>query len=157
MNPIHWITRYLPWLLVLSLFILLAGCGDDDEGSTSEPGTLDRLWSYPVIQGCGTCHEGGNTGPDLTSKSRFRNNLVDQTIDDFDWSSFTFRTSNCSGDLDLVAPHFPNRSVVLSSLSADYSFVCDDTALNAHIGVGVEPSPAVVNDLILWIEQGAQP
>src|SRR5690554_2998759 len=92
LNKLFSLSRILTVLLLLTLF---AGCSDD-EGSTGEPGTLDRLFSYPVIQGCQTCHYGGNTGPNL-SRAAFANSLIGKNSDSYKWDHFETISTACIG------------------------------------------------------------
>ena len=154
------IRRYtIPVLLAGS--ILLVGCGDSDEGSTAEPGTLDRLFTHAAIRGCGSCHDGNGNGPDLRTKESFRASLRGQFSSDFNWTggSILARTSTCSPPFRLVEPFDPDKSAVMAALSDSWQHACgaENSARNGHIGQGVNPSAAVIEDLRLWIENGANP
>lgn len=140
-------------LLVLLILAFFAGCSDDDDdkGSTAQPGSLEKLWSNPVIQGCGTCHGPNDQkdGPDLTTKANFYANLVGKSRDNYpNW--FTTATP-CTGTY--VVPFSVKDSSVLSVISTQNGTTC--SAYNYHTTQGGVITGAVLNDFILWIESGA--
>ena len=148
LNKLFSLSRILTVLLLLTLF---AGCSDD-EGSTGEPGTLDRLFSYPVIQGCGTCHgpQGlESAGPNLTTKASFHASLVGKSRGDY--TGWLTTGSACAGTY--VTPSSVKNSSVLSAISMQNGAICD--AYNYHTDHGGVSSGAALNDFILWIENGA--
>ena len=162
MNRNYSYLRRLLLLLVLAVFTLFIGCGDDKSGSTTEPGTVERLFTYPVFQGCGTCHYPGTTepfldgGPDLTTAASFRNSLVDKNRNS---ASFTWEltSDDCTDTLNpYVSPKSTKNSMLLGVISEDYEhYGCG--SLGVHIGTNANLSQAALEDLLLWIEKGALP
>ncbi|MBE0508652.1 MAG: hypothetical protein IBX50_18370, partial [Marinospirillum sp.] len=47
MNRNFLFVRRILLLLVLAVLMLFVGCSDDKSGSTTEPGTVERLFTYP--------------------------------------------------------------------------------------------------------------
>ena len=149
LNKLFSLSRILTVLLLLTLF---AGCSDDDDkGSTAQPGSLEKLWSNPTIQGCGTCHGPADQkdGPNLTTKASFHASLVGKSRSNYaGW--FTTGVA-CTGTY--VTPSSVKDSSVLSAISTQNGATCD--AYNYHTTQGSVISGAVLNDFILWIESGA--
>ncbi|GLR65177.1 hypothetical protein [Marinospirillum insulare] len=146
-------------LLVLMLLVLFAGCSDDDKGSTGEPGTLERLFSYKVIQGCARCHEpmGEPGGPNLT-KSQFRNSLVSQRSNNLTWNTGYIRTADCGDNYPLVKPSDPINSAVLMAVTQRYGSKTPNSctpALSHHEGANAVVTGDALEDFVLWIENGA--
>lgn len=146
-------------LLVLVLLALFSGCSDDDDkkGSTAkEPnaGTLAKLFTYPVIQGCSTCHYGSASGPDL-SQTNFTSNLVGKKRNDFNWDDFLTVTADCGTITTYVdAGGNANRSSVLNSISQTYNDGSCTSAIGIHEANNAVLSEAALEDFILWIENG---
>lgn len=150
--------RYGPLATLALIALLLAGCGDDKAGSSTSPGTLERLFSYPEITGCATCHDSSNTyGPDLSTATKFRENLVEKYSTDFNWTSNDILelTATCGEQFHLVSPTRPHQSAVLMTLSEDWQ----DSSCNSAVGTHLSYSDKkhVIDDLALWIENGAKP
>lgn len=140
-------------LLVLLVLVLFAGCSDD-EGSTGEPGTLDRLWSHSTIQGCVLCHEGGETGPNL-SKATFVRDLVGRSSREFNWDEIgrSVVANNCDS-YSLVDKGFPARSAVLFTISDTYGLKAPcDSAYQAHLTTLLTKNE--LKDFEDWIINGA--
>lgn len=147
LNKLFSLSRILTVLLLLTLF---AGCSDD-EGSTGEPGTLDRLFSYPVIQGCGTCHGPADQkdGPNLTTKASFHASLVGKNRTNYpNWDP---TAEKCAGKY--VVANSVNNSSLLSIVSNQNGATC--AAYTIHTVQGGLISGAALSDFILWIENGA--
>ncbi|HKM15678.1 MAG TPA: hypothetical protein VJY63_07140 [Marinospirillum sp.] len=143
-------------LLILLLLAIFAGCSDDDEnkGSTAsvKDGTLEKLFTYPVIQGCSTCHYGSASGPDL-SKANFTSNLVGKKRNDFNWDDFLTVTADCGTITTYVdAGGNANRSSVLNSISQTYNDGSCTSAIGYHEANNAVLSAAALIDFQLWIE-----
>jgi len=177
MNPIHWITRYLPWLLVLSLFILLAGCGDDDEGSTHTPqpalgsSDINKIYAHhrAAFSGCTTCHEGtlnkesesiGGSFIDLSSAEKFVSTLVNKHKQSDGFTALI--TADCSSSVDpYVRPGRPDRSVLLATVVSKYNDKYDTNFCSTSYGAHKETHSStwdneagLIADLESWIEKG---
>ncbi len=148
-----------PWLVLLALVVLLAGCLDEDSeesGSTSatEAGTLERLFTYSAIKGCSSCHAPGANeanGPDLSSQSSFKAALVSKNKDSY---SSWFTTNDCATSSDYwVVPNSPNLSYLMDALITTDSR-CSGTS-SYHDTQNVSISAELKEDLRLWIENGA--
>lgn len=166
MNPIHWITRYLPWLLVLSLFILLAGCGDDDEGSTHTPqpalgsSDINKIYAHhrAAFSGCASCHDGsleeGKSFIDLSSANGV-NDLVGNYQNDYE----ALISVNCGHKYPYVKQGNPNLSVLLATAVIEFSDMFNDcdTAYGLHESAHRstwDNEPGLIADLESWIEKG---
>ena len=158
MAPYLSLTRRLLALALLAAVVLLVGCGDDS-GSTPEPGTLDKLFTYPAITGCGTCHDGNGTGPDLRTKASFHRDLVGKRSSQFDWnnSSNTVLLATCGTNNLLVKDGSPAESALMATLFFhDYSTLCPDITTTAYAyHETLRISQSMKQDLELWIENGA--
>lgn len=147
-------------LLVLLLLAVFAGCSNDDDdkmgstGATARDGTLEKLFSYPVIQGCQTCHYGSGSGPDL-SKANFASNLVGKNSTNYNWSVYTKLIATCGIDTDYVdADRNAGRSSVLNSIAQTYDDSSCISAISHHEVGNAVLSDAALEDFILWIEGG---
>lgn len=139
-------------LLVLLILAFFAGCSDDDDkGSTAQPGSLEKLWSNPTIQGCGTCHGPADQkdGPNLTTKASFHASLVGKSRGNY--TGWLTTGSACAGTY--VTPYSVKDSSVLSAISTQNGTTC--SAYNYHTTQGGVITGAVLNEFILWIESGA--
>ena len=142
-------------LIVLLLLAVFAGCSDDDDkGSTARDGTLEKLFSYPVIQGCSTCHYGSGSGPDL-SKANFTSNLVGKKSGAYRWTVYTSLTAKCGINTDYVdTGRNANRSSVLNSIAQTYDNGSCVSAIGIHEPENAILSDAALQDFVLWIENG---
>lgn len=151
-------------LLVLVLLALFAGCSDD-EGSSTQPGTLDRLFSYPEITACGTCHYGNGTGPDLT-RNNFKNSIVNIDGSSLSWSNVSggglsgrsLTGTTCDSFLPLVTRQNPDRSAILYTVSKKYNNknCVGETSYGSHVyPIKAVLEGDVLKDFELWIENGA--
>lgn len=148
-------------LLVLLLLAVFAGCSDDDDekqgstgstGSTAASGTLEKLFSYPIIQSCSSCHYGGASGPDL-SKANFTSSLVGKKRTDFNWDDFLIVTADCGTNTPYVdAGGNPIKSSVLNSISQTYNDGSCTSAIGTHEANNAVLSDAALQDFVLWIE-----
>ena len=152
----------LLFLLLAGLFFVSCGKVDDLMGPTGEPGTLERVYSYPTIQGCGTCHGPGGQaedGPDMSSASSFRNSLVNKNYDANydDWFPLTAQCSNAG--FPYIEPGSPDTSAVLAAISWEYAEgKCDGThAYHSTQNATIDSNQALKDDLVQWIENGANP
>lgn len=160
MNRNYSYLRRLLLLLVLAVFTLFIGCGDDKSGSTTEPGTVERLFTYPVFHGCGTCHYPGTTepfldgGPDLTTAASFQKNLTGKQRSSFSW---LLTSTDCTSNSNpYISPFSVKNSMLTGVISESYSdYACG--SLNVHTTNNVNVSQAALEDLLLWIEKGALP
>lgn len=147
-------------LLVLILLAFFAGCSSDDKdkkgstGSNAKSGTLEKLFSYPVIQSCSSCHYGGASGPDL-SKANFTSSLVGKKRTDFNWDDFLIVTADCGTNTPYVdAGGNPIKSSVLNSISQTYNDGSCTSAIGTHELEKAVLSDAALQDFVLWIENG---
>lgn len=151
-------------LLLLLLLALFAGCSDD-EGSTTEPGTLDRLFSYPVITSCGSCHYSGVNGPDLSTKDAFYATAVGKNGFNLNWdqignvgSAITDTEKSCIKKHNLITPKSVKDSAIMYTVSSNYQnqTYCQ-SSFNYHSGavVKAEVTGEALVDLELWIRNGA--
>lgn len=143
-------------LLVLLLLAVFAGCSDDDDnkGSTAsvKDGTLEKLFTYPVIQGCSTCHYASTRGPDL-SQANFTSNLVGKKRTDFNWDDFLIVTADCGTITPYVdADGNAVKSSVLNSISQTYNDGSCTSAIGIHETNNAVLSDAALQDFVLWIE-----
>ncbi|WP_143089473.1 hypothetical protein [Marinospirillum celere] len=156
--------RFSLWLLPLLGLLLLAGCGDDDSGSTPEAGTLDKVWSYDRIKACADCHSpagggtGASNGPDLSTPAKFRNNLLGASIDSYPgWNT----TQDCSTtSFPWITESTPNKSALLAAVSwkwAEGNTNCEGTYSFHQPNNAIDNVPGLLADLELWIENGANP
>ena len=152
MHKIKTLALNMRILLVLLILAFFAGCSDDDDkGSTAQPGSLEKLWSNPTIQGCGTCHGPADQkdGPNLTTKASFHASLVGKSRGNY--TGWLTTGSACAGTY--VTPYSAKDSSVLSAISTQNGTTC--SAYNYHTTQGGVITGAVLNDFILWIESGA--
>ena len=142
-------------LVVLLLLAVFAGCSDDDDkGSTARDGTLEKLFNYPVIQGCQTCHYGDVSGPNL-SKDNFTSNLVGKKSGAFRWTEYTKLTATCGINTDYVdAGRNAGRSSVFNSISQTYNDGSCVSAISYHETVNAVLGSNELKDFVLWIENG---
>ncbi len=154
LTPKHWLLNGR-LLLVLLLLALFAGCSDSDEealGSTASSGSLEKLFSHSVIQGCGSCHgpQGlESAGPNLTTKASFHASLVGNSRGNY--TGWLTTGSACAGTY--VTPYSVKDSSVLSAISMQNGTTC--SAYNYHTTQNSEISGKALTDFVLWIENGA--
>lgn len=146
-------------LLVLAVFTLFIGCGDDKSGSTTEPGTVERLFSYPEIRGCGpACHEPDGTqegGPDLRTPQSFYRDLVSK--DNSNFLNWIRTTVDCGDTYKYIEPKKPVTSAALMGISQVYDDSLCTSALSFHEPANAVLSSDALEDMLLWIEKGALP
>ena len=154
LTPKHWLLNGR-LLLILLLLALFTGCSDSDEealGSTAPSGSLKKLFSHSVIQGCGSCHspDSDPAGPDLRTRSSFHYALVNRTRRD-DYPNWFITSETCPGSY--VEPSSPKDSSILSIITNQNGSTCG--AYNIHTVQGGEISGKALSDFMLWIENGA--
>lgn len=149
-------------LLVLLLLALFSGCSDDEEGSTGEPGTLERVFSHKVIQGCWTCHDGNQNGPDLT-RENFQQSLVGVYGSKLNWDKVSagglggksvISKNACYREFPMVTKFQPMESSVLFAISKTYDrkIQCE-SAYQIHTHAALDDE--ALEDFVQWIENGA--
>lgn len=142
--------------LVLLILTLFAGCSDDKSGSSTDPGTIERLFSYPVIQGCGTCHDGEQSTMDAYQGTLVFDISTPETFKSHLTTKKATQSSECSGLY--VNKNKPEDSIILYVLDPNYSannsVNCNN--VNFHSTVNVDIPPELMDDLLLWIKNGAQ-
>jgi hypothetical protein len=147
----------------VAVVTLLASCGDS--GSTSVEPTLTSLWDN-YFNGCAlNCHSPGvtstvPTGPDLSTKQKFYDNLVNKTVNNDYPLWIATRTGTCNA-VRFIMPGSANDSTVAASLIDSISstvattYNCD-TAYNLHVVNRVDLGDSEIrNALVEWIDQGA--
>lgn len=153
-------------LIPLLAGLVLVSCGKEDflpGGPTGEPGTLERVYSYSAIQACSTCHgPGGDAedGPDMSTAASFRSSMVNRSYDDYDdWFPITRQCSNAG--LPYISPGSPDNSAVLAALVwsyADGNEECEGTyGYHDLQKATIDDNHDLMDDLVLWIENGANP
>ena len=162
-------TALLIWLLPLALLLLLAGCSDDDAGSTHTPQPATGSDSIATIyahhsgafSGCATCHSGtlnGDSFIDLSSAAGVRN-LVGKTQNDYD----ALLTADCGSQYSYISTTGnPNTSVLLATVVSRFSDMYNDcdTAYGSHNATHNstwDNEAGLIADLERWIENGANP
>lgn len=155
-------------LLALAVLMLFVGCSDDKSGSTTEPGTVERLYSYPEIQGCAFCHGPGGEaaqGPDLSTPALFQQNLVSKKSNNYpNW----LIAGDCSTQpgMVFVKPGKPEESSLLAALILEYATSIPAVNNNCNSAYGfhsgganatLDGNKALQEDLLLWINSGARP
>ncbi len=138
--------QFVRFLTLTALGAVMFGCSNSDK---VEP-TLGSLWDN-TFKSCGlNCHSADGTvpyGPDLTTKEKFRANLLAKTVDnDYpDWITLGAKTSDCN-DTPFTTASDANHSTLAASLiqSVSDSLSAEkncNTAYNIH-----EVNKVTIND-----------
>lgn len=137
------------------------GCAKKEEKDT-----YSYLWDQK-FNSCGlSCHDAtvGDTtdnGPDLSTKTKFYDNLVNRSVDGNYASWVGARTSNCN-NVSFIKPGDANKSTLaasmISSISASlFASKNCDSANSVHETLGVTIKDAeLAQALTDWINKGAQ-
>lgn len=141
-------------LLTLIPFFLIVACAEKESD-------FDKLWDSQ-FSGCGAvCHssaadDGTENGPDLSSKDKFYNNLVNKTVNT-DYPNWV-KTGDCN-DQKFITPGDANASTLAASLVSSVSDTLTASAqcnssYNLHVTNNVSVSDP--NGIINWINAGAE-
>lgn len=148
-------------LCALMALVLVVGCGTDTkEDATTSASTYDKLWDSTFSR-CGSCHGAGSSdtlgGPDLGSKSTFRDALVGKKGSDYpDWQTFQVNRESCLA-ISFIAASDSARSLVVAIFdSAVASALCEVKA-HDQAPQSVTMSDSTLATLKQWIDEGAQP
>ena len=137
------------------------GCAKKEEKDT-----YSYLWDQK-FNSCGlSCHDAtvGDTtdnGPDLSTKTKFYDNLVNRSVDGNYASWVGARTSNCN-NVSFIKPGDANKSTLAASMISSISaslFASNncDSANSVHETLGVTIKDAeLAQALVDWINKGAQ-
>jgi hypothetical protein len=146
-------------------FVIFACSSSDDSPPGVQP-TLTSLWNN-LFSGCGVnCHssnatDGTELGPYMDTKTNFRTNLVNNTVnnDYLPWA--TVKDGNCD-NVKFITPGNANESTLASALILSVSDTIEmvhscTSSYNIHDVTNQAISDnALKNALITWINDGAQ-
>lgn len=154
------VKKFLKVTAVALPLLMIIGCGGGDD-TTSQTPKLSSFWSELDTKGCTSCHSTtseNSDGPDMSTPSLFVKNLVGKSLENYpNWDV----SADCSAQF--IKAGDAKNSMLLATLVQEDSDVMEQnngcvSGYNYHATVNatIDKNSALYNDLVAWIDAGAQ-